>query len=54
MPCLMKIQKPGVDTGCSRHQDFKQTNLSVLKFILHYIKSKVKAIPVFDHMRSIV
>ena len=40
MCCLMKIQKPWVDTGCSQHQNFKHTDLCVLKFNLEYIKLK--------------
>ena len=31
--CLTNIQKPWVDTGSSQHQDFKHTNLGVLKQI---------------------
>ena len=41
----MKIQKLGFDTDCSRHQDFKHTNLhlGVPKFNLQYAKLNVKA-----------
>ena len=44
----MKIQKSGVNTDCSQHQDFKHINLHLAmpKLNLQYINLKVKVIPV--------